>query len=51
VEWSATYKAKGQEKVIPFTNVYLVRLEGATAKVFGWITGDEEALLRQHGIG
>ena len=51
VEWSATYKVKGAEKIIAFTNVYLVRLEGAAAKVFGWITGDEEALLRQHGIG
>jgi hypothetical protein len=50
VEWSATYQVKGQEKIIAFTNVYLVRLEGATARVFGWITGDEEALLRQHGI-
>ena len=51
VQWSATYKVKGQEKIIAFTNVYLVRLEGATARVFGWITGDEEALLRRHGIG
>lgn len=51
VEWRAIYKVDGAQKVIDFTNVYLVRLEGASAKVFGWITGDEAEVLRQHGIG
>lgn len=51
VEWRATYKVEDSQKVIDFTNVYLVRLEGSSAKVFGWITGDEAAVLRQHGIG
>jgi hypothetical protein len=50
VGWRATYKVKDSQKEIDFTNVYLVRIEGGTAKVFGWITGDEAALLRQHGI-
>jgi len=51
VAWRAIYKVDGAQKVIDFTNVYLVRLEGGTAKVFGWITGDEAEVLRQHGIG
>lgn len=51
VAWRAIYKVEGAQKVIDFTNVYLVRLEGGTAKVFGWITGDEAEVLRQHGIG
>lgn len=51
VEWRAIYKVEGAQKVIDFTNVYLVRLEGPSAKVFGWITGDEAEVLRQHGIG
>jgi len=51
VDWSALYEVNGERKAIPFTNLYLVRVEGDDAKVFGWITGDEAALLKQHGIG
>jgi len=50
VDWRATYEVDGARKVIDFTNVYLVRVEGAKGKVFGWITGDEDAELRKHGI-
>ena len=27
-----------------------VQVLGGEAKVFGWISGDEQAVLRQHGI-
>ena len=50
VDWHATYEVDGARKVIDFTNVYLVRIEGTKGKVFGWITGDEDAELRKHGI-
>lgn len=50
VDWRATYEVDGARKVIDFTNVYLVRIEGTKGKVFGWITGDEDAELRKHGI-
>jgi hypothetical protein len=50
VDWQASYDAKAGPKVIDFTNVYLTREENGQAKVFGWITGDEEAELRKHGI-
>lgn len=53
--WKAVYAVKSAEageKVIRFTNVYLVRLDASGAlKVFGWITGDEEEAMRAHGIG
>lgn len=51
VGWSATYRTGDMQKVIDFTNVYLVRVEDSRGQVFGWITGDEAAELRKHGIG
>lgn len=50
VDWRASYDVGEERKVIDFTNVYLVRVDRGKAKVFGWITGDEEAELRKHGI-
>jgi len=29
---------------------YLVQALEGEAKVFGWVLGDEQALLREHGI-
>lgn len=51
VGWSASYARDD----LPATEVefevhYLVQVLAGEAKVFGWVTGDEEALLRQHGI-
>ncbi|MET4578144.1 nuclear transport factor 2 family protein [Ottowia thiooxydans] len=51
-DWNAVYEVDGGERSIRFTNAYLVRLESTgSLKVFGWITGDEEEAMRQHGIG
>ncbi|MFC7377674.1 hypothetical protein [Brevundimonas sp. GCM10030266] len=50
VDWRATYETSTGEKQIDFTNVYLVRVIDNRATVFGWITGDEEAELKKHGI-
>lgn len=50
VDWRATYDIEETTKNIEFTNAYLVRVENGEAKVFGWITGDEQAELREHGI-
>ncbi len=51
VAWTAIYARKGQpDAAIDFDVHYLVqKLDGET-KVFGWVSGDEQALLRQHGI-
>ncbi|WP_160011207.1 nuclear transport factor 2 family protein [Rhizobium sp. 18055] len=50
VDWRATYDSDGSQKAIDFTNAYLTRLANGRCKVFGWITGDEDAELRRHGI-
>jgi GTPase len=50
VDWRATYDKNGMQRAIDFTNAYLTRVENGKATVFGWITGDEQAALREHGI-
>lgn len=35
---------------IDFDVHYLVLLLGGEPKVFGWVSGDEQSLLREHGI-
>ena len=51
VAWTATYARKDQEDVeIDFDVHYLVRTLDGGPKVFGWVSDDEEALLRRHGI-
>jgi hypothetical protein len=51
VAWTATFDRKRQPDVaIDFDVHYFVqRLDGAP-KVFGWASGDEQALLKEHGI-
>jgi hypothetical protein len=36
---------------IDFEVHYLVQKLDGEAKVFGWVSGDEQALLKKHGIG
>lgn len=50
VGWRATYETDGTRRMIDFTNVYLTRTGNGQVRVFGWITGDESAELRKHGI-
>jgi len=51
VSWTATYTRKDQkDTTIDFDVHYLVQKLDGDAKVFGWVSGDEQALLRQHGI-
>lgn len=51
VAWTATY-ARGEEPdiAIDFDVHYFVQVLDGEPKVFGWVSGDEEALLREHGI-
>ena len=52
VAWRATYARKDQPDTdIDFEVRYLVQVLDGGAKVFGWVSGDEQALLKQHGIG
>ena len=52
VAWTAVYGRDAAPDVsIDFEVHYLVQqLEGAEPRIFGWISGDEEALLRERGI-
>lgn len=51
VGWAATYARKdGPDVAIEFDVHYFVRTLDGRPEVFGWVSGDEDALLRQHGI-
>lgn len=51
VGWRAWYQRPDlPETVIDFDVHYLVQVLDGRARVFGWISGDEQALLEQHGI-
>jgi hypothetical protein len=51
VAWTATYARKDQSDVaIDFDVHYFVQKLDGEPKVFGWVSGDEQALLREHGI-
>ena len=51
VAWTATYARKDQsDTAIDFDVHYLVQALDGMPKVFGWVSGDEQAMLRKHGI-
>ena len=51
VAWTATYARRDEpDEAIDFEVHYFVRNVDGEAKVFGWVSGDEQALLREHGI-
>lgn len=51
VAWRATYlRADLPETVIDFEVHYLMQQRQDGPRVFGWISGDETAVLRQHGV-
>src|SRR5690606_35381696 len=51
VAWTATYSREGRPDVaIDFDVHYFVQKFDGKPKVFGWVSGDETALLRKHGI-
>lgn len=51
VAWTATYARTDSPKVeIDFDVHYLVQQLDGEPTIFGWISGDEQALLKQHGI-
>lgn len=51
VAWTATYARNGRPDVtIDFDVHYLLQQLDGEPKVFGWVSGDEQALLKEHGI-
>ena len=51
VGWRAIYARDDlPETAIDFEVHYLIQMQDGAAKVFGWISGDEEAALRDSGV-
>ena len=51
VAWTATYARPEREDItIEFDVHYFVQKLDAEPKVFGWVSGDEQALLEERGI-
>ncbi|SFU21140.1 hypothetical protein [Mesorhizobium sp. YR577] len=51
IAWTAIYSRKDQPNVaIDFDVHYFVQELDGEPKVFGWVSGDEQALLKKHGI-
>jgi hypothetical protein len=51
VAWSAVYsRAKQSDVAIDFEVHYFVQVLEGKPQVFGWVSGDEQALLKEHGI-
>jgi hypothetical protein len=51
VAWTATYARNSQpDAVIDFDVHYLMQKLDGQPKIFGWVSGDEQALLKKHGI-
>ncbi|AFL52975.1 hypothetical protein CO676_08190 [Sinorhizobium sp. BJ1] len=52
VDWRSVYERdKKPDVTIDFEVHYFVQLRNGEPKIFGWVSGDEEAVLREHGIG
>lgn len=51
VAWTAIYARDDQPDVpIDFDVHYFLQVLNHEPKVFGWVSGDEQALLRKHGV-
>lgn len=51
VAWTATYVRQNRpDLAIDFDVHYLVQKLDGEPKVFGWVSGDEEAVLKEHGV-
>ena len=50
--WWSSYRKKSGERVeIEFDNIYLLRIpDGGAPEIFAYITGDEQQVLKDHGL-
>ncbi|HSX60151.1 MAG TPA: hypothetical protein VLF18_08135 [Tahibacter sp.] len=52
VRWDSRYRRKdGVIERIEFENLYFLQMCNGEPRIFAYVTGDEAALLREHGIG
>ena len=51
VHWQAFYDKKdGAKETIEFTVIYFVQVVNAPIKIFAYITGDEQKVLKERGL-
>jgi hypothetical protein len=51
VAWTATYARQDRAQIeIAFDVHYLVQMLDGDPKIFGWVSGDENAELKKHGV-
>lgn len=51
IDWDFAYTNKaGQSGHVTFTNFYFVTIVGGSAKIFGYVTPDEEQAMKDHGL-
>ena len=50
--WSVYERRRGGERIeIEFDNIYLLHIpEDGSPRIFAWITGDEQQVLKEHGL-
>jgi hypothetical protein len=51
VHWRSFYTKKdGREELIEFDVIYFVQMRDEKPKIFAYITGDEQGVLREKGF-
>ena len=50
ISWRYVYRKDEKEGFIDFYVFYFLLIKPDTIKIFGYITGDEQSALRQHGL-
>jgi hypothetical protein len=50
VAWDSRYRKDGREIRIPFINAYFLQMSENGPKIFAYVTGDEAAVLKEHGV-
>jgi len=50
VTWDSRYMKKDKEIAVSFDVVYLLQILDDKPRIFAYITGDEQAVLREHGL-
>jgi hypothetical protein len=51
VHWNSRYLNKdGKEVQIEFDNLYFLQVLGDNAKIFAYVTGDEQKILKERGL-
>ena len=50
ISWRYAYRKDEKEGFIDFDGFYFLRITDEAVKIFAYVTGDEQAALREHGL-